>query len=145
MAVRLFAGIMSMAARVKGFKFRYLWRISHADGKNLAFSIYYQKMNELHKTKIGFTHEVFTLYRKLIFLDVWLKIRKPKGNPLTKIRRTVVSRYFRLGVLKCQSLPSIYTFIIWNHNHYCHNQRHFLTSSCHFQMSWEGDSLFLPY
>ena len=89
--VRLFAGIMPMTARVEILKLRYLWKISHADDKNLAFSLYNQKKNELHKTKIGFTHEVFTLCRKLNCLDVWLKISKPKENPLAKISRFVVS------------------------------------------------------
>ena len=120
--VRLFAGIMPMAARIEILKLRFLWKISHAGDKNMAFSLYNQKKNELHKTKVGFTHEVFTLCRKLNCLDVWLKLRKHKENPLTKIRKIVTSHYLKLDVLRCQSLTSIYTSLFLNPNPKVHKQ-----------------------
>ena len=115
-AVRLLAGIMPIAARIEILKLRYFWKISHADDKNLAFSLYEFKRKELHKTKVGFTHEVFKLCCKLNCLDLWFKMCIPKEDPLSHIKRLVVSHYLRLDVLRCQSLPSVYTSISLIHN-----------------------------
>ena len=67
-AVRQFAGTMPMAARVEILKLRYLWKISHADDINFAFSVNNNKKNELHKTKVGFTHEVRSVVNLIVLM-----------------------------------------------------------------------------
>ena len=113
--LRLFAGVMPISGRIEILKLRYFWKISHASDKNLAFSICMQKRKQIPRYKFGFIHEVFQLCCKLDCLDVWLKIRRPKENPLKTIRRVVVAHYLRKDITKSLTSTCMYNSLLLAH------------------------------
>ena len=107
--VRIFSGCMPIAARIDILKLRYFWKISHSDDGNLAYSILKYTRNELHTKKIGFIHEVFKICQKHNCLDVWLKIKRPKENPLEKIRRIIELNYLTKDHAVCLTSTCVYS------------------------------------
>ena len=107
--LRLFTGCMPIAGRIEMLKLRYFWRISHATDDNLAAVILNFKRKEFHTSKIGLIHEVFKLCRKHNCLDVWLKIRRPKENPLNSIKRAVELHYLKTDQEKCLQSTCTYS------------------------------------
>ena len=106
--IRLFAGVMPICARIEILKLRYFWKISHSNENNLAFMVLEQAKKLSPNTKMGFSHEVFTICCKLNCLDVWLKIRRPKENPLMTIKRLIVAHYLEKDIVKFQTSQTMF-------------------------------------
>ena len=114
--VRIFSGCMPIDARIDILKLRYFWRITQANDNNLAFSILKYTREELHTRKIGFIHEVFKLCQKHNCLYVWLKIKRPKENPLETIRRTVEQNCLKKDQAVCLASTCIYSSSLYTGN-----------------------------
>ena len=102
---------MPITARIELLKLRYFWRICHSNENNLAFCILRFTRKNLNATKVGFAHEIFMLCKKLNCLNVWLKLRKEKENPLNTIKKLVESHYLRIDLQRFVTIPCIYTSI----------------------------------
>ena len=105
---------MPISARVEMLKLRYFWRISSNQENTLASCILEQNRKNVNNFKVGFAHEVFSLCGKLNCYDVWLKLRKPKENPMNTIRKLVEKHYLDKDLEKCAQTSCMYTNIVLN-------------------------------
>ena len=72
-----------------------------------------QRQKTSPNVKVGFRHEVFKLCCKHNCLDVWLKLRQHKENPLNTIKRRVVSYYLAKDHIRCRnSLSMFYSLLL---------------------------------
>ena len=112
--IRLFSGVMPISARTDLLKLRYFWKVSHSQDENPAFKILKHNIANLSNSKVGFAHEVYNLCGKLNCLDVWLKLRRHKENPLNTIRRVVEAHYLKADFEKCVNIPCLFTSLLFS-------------------------------
>ena len=94
--LRILTGTVPVNARVDTLKMRYFWRSICQDETHLNKLICERNRN----SNLGFVSEIFKLCCKYNHLNVWVRICRPKINPLREIRSIVEEFWYKKDLQK---------------------------------------------